>query len=124
MADKNIVKQFNRQRRRKRIRKRISGTAERPRLVVFRSAKNIYVQIVDDTQNRTILGVSTLNPDLQAELSKAKTKIDAAKLVGKSVAEKAKAKKIDTVVFDRGSYLYHGRVRAVAEAARENGLKF
>jgi large subunit ribosomal protein L18 len=124
MADKNTAKKITRQRKRKRIRKKISGTSERPRLVVFRSARNIYAQLVDDSQEKTILGVSTLNPDLQDAVAKAKTKVEAASLVGKSIAEKAKSKKINTVVFDRGSYLYHGRVKAVAEAARKNGLKF
>jgi large subunit ribosomal protein L18 len=124
MAEKNITKQLNRARKRKRIRKKINGTADRPRLVVFRSSKNIYAQLVDDSLGKTIAGVSTLNPELKSSVAKAKTKIEAAKLVGKSIAEKAKSNKIESVIFDRGSYLYHGRVKAVAEAARENGLKF
>ena len=124
MAEKNIAKQLSRARKRRRIRKKINGTADRPRLVVFRSSKNIYAQLVDDSLGKTIAGVSTLNPELKDSVAKAKTKTEAAKLVGKSIAEKAKSNKIESVIFDRGSYLYHGRVKAVAEAARENGLKF
>ena len=124
MAEKNIAKQLSRARKRRRIRKKINGTADRPRLLVFRSSKNIYAQLVDDSLGKTIAGVSTLNPELKDSVAKAKTKTEAAKLVGKSIAEKAKSNKIESVIFDRGSYLYHGRVKAVAEAARENGLKF
>ncbi len=107
-----------------RIRKKVFGTAERPRLVVFRSAKNIYAQIVDDLHNRTLTSVSTLSPDLKEKTAKAKGKITAAQLVGKRIAEKAKELNIKNVVFDRGGYMYHGRVKAVADAAREGGLHF
>ena len=124
MSDKNKVKNFRRLRKKKRIHKIVSGTSERPRLAVFRSARNIYAQLIDDVANRTLAGVSTLTPDLNGQVSKAKGKVDAAKLVGKAIADKAKALKVETVVFDRGGYLYHGRVRAFAEGARENGLKF
>ena len=124
MSDKNKVKNFRRLRKKKRIHKIVSGTSERPRLAVFRSARNIYAQLIDDVANRTLAGVSTLAPDLNAQVSKAKGKVDAAKLVGKAIDDKAKALKVETVVFDRGGYLYHGRVRAIAEGARENGLKF
>ncbi|MCH6558758.1 50S ribosomal protein L18 [candidate division KSB1 bacterium] len=124
MSDKNKVKNFRRLRKKKRIHKIVSGTSERPRLAVFRSARNIYAQLIDDVANRTLAGVSTLTPDLNGQVSKAKGKVDAAKLVGKAIADKAKALKVETVVFDRGGYLYHGRVRAIAEGARENGLKF
>lgn len=124
MSDKNKVKNFRRLRKKKRIHKIVSGTSERPRLAVFRSARNIYAQLIDDVANRTLAGVSTLTPDLNAQVSKTKGKVDAAKLVGKSIADKAKALKVETVVFDRGGYLYHGRVKAIAEGARENGLKF
>jgi len=106
------------------LRKRIFGTPEKPRLAVFRSAKNIYAQLIDDAHNTTLTGVSTLTPTLKEELSKTKSKTEAAKIVGKHLAEKAKEKKIEKVVFDRGGFLYHGRVRAVAEGARENGLVF
>ena len=124
MSDKNKIKTFRRLRKKKRIHKTVSGTGERPRLAVFRSAKNIYAQLIDDVANRTLAGVSTLSPDLNGQVSKAKGKVSAAKLVGKAIADKAKALKVETVVFDRGGYLYHGRVRAIAEGARENGLKF
>jgi large subunit ribosomal protein L18 len=124
MSDKNKVKNFRRLRKKKRIHKIVSGTSERPRLAVFRSARNIYAQLIDDVANRTLAGVSTLTPDLNGQVSEAKGKVDAAKLVGKAIADKAKALKVETVVFDRGGYLYHGRVKAIAEGARENGLKF
>ncbi|MCG8604156.1 50S ribosomal protein L18 [bacterium] len=124
MADKNKIKAQKRARKKMHLRKKVVGTSDRPRLAVFRSARNVYAQLIDDRQNMTLLGVSTLTPSLKSELSKAKTKIDAAKIVGKHVAEKAKEKKIERVIFDRGGYLYHGRVRAVAEGARENGLSF
>lgn len=119
-----MVKKSKRAQKKAHIRKRISGTAEKPRLAVFRSAKNIYAQLVDDVQNRTLAGISTLSPELRKEASKSKGKIDPAKLVGKAIAEKASKLKIETVVFDRSGYLFHGRVRAVAEGARESGLKF
>lgn len=124
MRDKNKVKNFRRLRKKKRIHKVVSGTSEKPRLAVFRSASNIYAQLIDDVANRTLAGVSTLTPDLKGQVSKMKGKVDGAKLVGKAIADKAKALKVETVVFDRGGYLYHGRVKAVAEGARENGLKF
>jgi len=124
MPDKNKVKNFRRLRKKKRIHKVVSGTSEKPRLAVFRSASNIYAQLIDDVANRTLAGVSTLTPDLKGQVSKTKGKVDAAKLVGKAIADKAKSLKVDTVVFDRGGYLYHGRVKAIAEGARENGLKF
>ncbi|RMB62784.1 50S ribosomal protein L18 [Dokdonia sinensis] len=104
-----------------RIRKNISGTAQRPRLCVFRSNKEIYAQIVDDLNGKTITAASSRDKDL------AKTegnKVETAKLVGKAVAEKAIKAGVEAVVFDRGGYLYHGRVKQLAEGAREGGLKF
>ncbi len=124
MSDKNKVKNFRRLRKKKRIHKVVSGTSEKPRLAVFRSASNIYAQLIDDVANRTLAGVSTLTPALKDQVSKTKGKVEGAKLVGKAIADKAKALKVETVVFDRGGYVYHGRVRAIAEGARENGLKF
>ncbi|TDI92840.1 MAG: 50S ribosomal protein L18 [Caldithrix sp.] len=124
MPDKNKIKTFRRLRKKKRIHKVVSGTSEKPRLAVFRSASNIYAQLIDDVANRTLAGVSTLTPALKDQVSKTKGKVEGAKLVGKAIADKAKALKVESVVFDRGGYLYHGRVRAVAEGARENGLKF
>ncbi len=104
-----------------RIRKTISGTAERPRLCVFRSNKEIYAQLVDDLSGKTITAASSRDKDIAS----AKTnKVDAAKLVGKAIAEKATKSGVEAVVFDRGGYLYHGRVKQLAEGAREGGLKF
>lgn len=104
-----------------RIRNKISGTPETPRLNVFRSAKHIYAQIIDDVNQVTLVSASTLDKDLKLENG---GNIEAAKQVGKLVAERAVAKGITSVVFDRGGYLYHGRVKALADAAREAGLKF
>ena len=103
------------------IRSKISGNEMRPRLSVFRSNKEIYVQLIDDLNGKTL---ASANSTEMADDAKGKTKTEVAKLVGKRVAEKAKDASISTVVFDRNGYLYHGRVKALAEAARENGLKF
>ena len=103
-----------------RVRAKISGTPERPRLSVFRSAKHIYAQIIDDVNGKTLGSASSLEKDFSCE----GTKTDAAKQVGVNVAERAKAKGIENVVFDRGGYVYHGRVKALAEGAREGGLQF
>jgi len=104
-----------------RIRTKVNGTSELPRLCVFRSLKNISVQIIDDTKGVTLASASSLDKDLKIKNG---GNIEAAKLVGASIAKKAKKAKIEKVVFDRGGYLYHGRVAALAEAARENGLEF
>ena len=104
-----------------RVRKKISGTAERPRLCVFRSLKNIYAQIIDDTTGTTLVSASSLDADLMANYGGNK---DAAKAVGQAVAKKALAAGIENVVFDRGGYVYHGRVAELAAGAREGGLKF
>ena len=106
--------------RHKRVRAKISGTPERPRLNVFRSETNIYAQIIDDVNGVTLVSASSLEKDFSCE----GTKSDAAKQVGINVAERAKAKGIENVVFDRGGYIYHGRVKALAEGAREGGLQF
>ncbi len=106
--------------RHKRVRSKISGTPERPRLNVFRSETNIYAQIIDDVAGNTLVSASSLEKDFSCD----GTKTDAAKKVGQMIAERAKAKGIDTVVFDRGGYVYHGRVQALAEGAREGGLQF
>jgi large subunit ribosomal protein L18 len=110
-------------RRKKRIRKKIFGVAERPRLSVFRSAKHIYAQLVDDSIGFTILTVSTLNKDVRDQVKGLK-KTEAAKVVGKIIADKAKEKGVKRIVFDRNGFLYHGRVKALAEGAREAGLEF
>ena len=104
-----------------RIRNKVSGTSELPRLCVFRSLKNISVQIIDDEKGVTLVSASSLDKDLNIKNG---GNIEASKLVGALVAKKAKKVKIKKVVFDRGGYLYHGRVKALADAARENGLEF
>ena len=114
-----LSKQDRRIRIRKRIRKTISGSASMPRLSVFRSNKDIYAQLIDDEAGKTVLSASSMKLD-----SKGKTKVQVSFEVGKSLAEKAKEAGIDSVVFDRGGYLYHGRVKSLAEGARDGGLKF
>jgi large subunit ribosomal protein L18 len=106
-----------------RLRKKVSGTPERPRLYVRRSLHHVYATLVDDVRGHTIAAASTLDNSLGGELS-SKTNVDAAKAVGSAIAAKAKAAGVSQVVFDRGGYKYHGRVRALAEAAREAGLNF
>ena len=113
-----------RERRHLRIRKKVKGTAERPRLTVFRSLNHIYAQLVDDLAGRTILTVSSRDKDVAPRLESAKGKITAGKTVGLQLAAKAKEKGIARVCFDRSGYLYHGRVKAVADGAREGGLNF
>lgn len=113
-----------RARKKRRIRKRVHGTPERPRLVVFRSNRHIYAQLVDDATHRVLTGVSSLTEALRPAVKEAKSKVEVAKAVGRGVAEKAKALNITKVVFDRGGYLYHGRVKALADGAREGGLEF
>jgi len=121
-----MAKQFPqsaRIRRHSRIRKKINSSTLRPRLSVFRSLKNIYVQVIDDSTGQTLVSASTVNPEISEKMP-IQGKIDRAKLVGSLVAQKALQKGIKRVVFDRGGYKYHGRVRALAEAARESGLEF
>ena len=107
-----------------RIHKRIEGTVARPRLVVYRSLRQISAQLVDDSAMKTLMTVTSLSKALLPEIQKAKGKIAVAKVVGKAIAEEAIKRQITQVVFDRNGYLYHGRVKAVADAAREAGLKF
>jgi len=109
--------------RHRRIRKKIFGTPERPRLAVYRSEKHIYAQIIDDTVGRTLVAASTFEKDIKERVKKT-WNVAAAKEVGKIIAERALAKGITTVVFDRGGFKYHGRIKALADAAREAGLKF
>ena len=109
-----------RQRIKYRIKKAVSGTAQRPRLVVFRSNSEIYAQIIDDTKGVTLVAASSRDKDLKAT----GTKTEKAKQVGEAIAKKALAAGIETISFDRGGYLYHGRVKSLAEGAREGGLKF
>jgi large subunit ribosomal protein L18 len=112
-----------RDRRKAHIRKKVNGTGERPRLTVFRSSKHMYAQIVDDSINKTIASISTLDEKLSAELKGLK-KSERAKKVGAAIAGLCKQKGIDKVVFDRNGFIYHGRIMALADAAREAGLKF
>jgi len=113
--DKNKL----RQKRHKRIRRNLSGTAERPRLSVFRSNKNIYAQLIDDVEGVTLASASSLDTDVSGD-----SKVEEAASVGTLIAKRAKDKDVSVVVFDRGGYQYHGRVKALADAARENGLSF
>ncbi|MDR1914086.1 MAG: 50S ribosomal protein L18 [Clostridiales bacterium] len=112
-----------REKRHYRLRHHLSGVPERPRLAVFRSKKHIYAQIIDDTVGLTLASASTMEKSLSSELEKT-SNVDAARAIGTAVAKKALDKGIKTVVFDRGGYLYHGKVKALAEAAREAGLVF
>ncbi|MBR2294205.1 MAG: 50S ribosomal protein L18 [Clostridiales bacterium] len=117
--DKNQI----RKRKHLRVRKKVSGTADCPRLCVFRSNSHIYAQIIDDTEGKTLVSASSLDKDIKSDTANGSNK-DAASKVGKLVAERALEKDIKEVVFDRGGYIYHGRVQALAEAAREAGLSF
>ena len=115
-----VNKNAKRQKRLVRVRAKISGTPERPRLNVFRSETNIYAQVIDDVAGVTLVSASSLDKEFDGKGGN----IEAARKVGKMVAERCKAKGIDTVIFDRGGYIYHGRVQALAEGAREGGLEF
>lgn len=122
---------FNRPKRREarlrrhlRLRKKIAGTTERPRLSVFRSLHHIYAQVIDDTQGITLVTASSIDPELREKLKGKCGNIEAAKVVGATIADRAVAKGIKQVVFDRGGQIFHGRVKALATAARESGLEF
>lgn len=112
-----------RQRRHRRVRKKVAGTVERPRLNVFRSLKHIYAQVIDDDQGHTLAAASTLDPELRGKLN-GLTRTERARSVGKLLGERALARGVKQVVFDRGGYKYHGRVKALAEGSREAGLEF
>ncbi len=118
-----VTRSQARKRRHIRVRKKVFGTADRPRLNVFRSLSNIYAQIIDDEAGVTLVAASTLDPQVR-EQAAGLPKLEQAKVVGKVLAERAREKGIQAVVFDRGGYVYHGRVRALAEASREGGLVF
>jgi len=118
--DKNIVKRNARIRRAQRVRSKIKGTAECPRLVVFKSLLHVYAQLVDDTARKTLTGVSSLKGSINASGNQ----VEKAKLVGAAIGKKAQEMGITQVVFDRSGYLYHGKIKALADAARESGLKF
>ena len=119
-----MKKKTSRIRARIKIRKKISGTPERPRLSVFRSLDNIYAQIIDDTTGKTLVAVSSLNKEAKEDIKSVKGKINRSKLIGSILAKKALEKDIKQVVFDRGGFRYHGRVKALADGAREGGLVF
>ena len=116
----NVSRAVTRVRRHGRIRSKVKGASERPRLAVFRSGKHIYAQVIDDVKGTTLVAASTLDKDLKG----AGDTVAGAKKVGALIAERAKAKSIENVVFDRGGFQYHGRIKALADAAREAGLKF
>ncbi|MEA5575139.1 50S ribosomal protein L18 [Anabaena sp. UHCC 0451] len=118
-----LTRRESKQRRHRRVRGKISGSAERPRLAVFRSNEHIYAQLIDDTQHQTIVAASTVEPELKSNLSSG-ANCDASAQVGKLIAVRSLEKGITKVVFDRGGNLYHGRIKALAEAAREAGLDF
>lgn len=124
MPDRILKKKAARQRRHKHILRRLRGTGERPRVVIFRSNKHIYAQAVDDLQQRTLFSASTLSKEIREQIAQTKGKTAQAKLVGLLLAETAKKNNIKKIVFDRAGYLYHGRVKALAEGAREGGLDF
>ncbi len=111
-------------RRHARSRRHLEGTSERPRLCVFRSSRHMYAQVIDDSQRRTLCAASTLDPELRSSLPGSPATVAAAKLVGELIGKRALAKGVRQVVFDRGGYQYHGRVAAVADAARAAGLQF
>ena len=123
MADKQTKKQKRLQRRKWSVRARVFGTEQRPRLSVFRSDKHIYAQVIDDIAGKTLVAASSTHDDVRGDLANGGN-VDAAKRVGKSIAERAIAAGISAVAFDRGGRQYHGRVKALADAAREGGLKF
>jgi large subunit ribosomal protein L18 len=123
MADKNKDKQIRLERRKYSIRATLAGTVQRPRLSVFRSDKHIYAQLIDDMDGKTLAAASSTLDDVRGELKNGGN-IAAAKLVGKAIAERAKAAGVTKVAFDRGGRKYHGRVKALADAAREGGLQF
>lgn len=122
MATKNLV-QFRRERRHSRLRNKLVGTTARPRLNIFRSARHIHAQIIDDTKGHTLVAASTLDKDIRTRAAQL-TKVEEAKVVGKLIAARALAKGIKQVVFDRGGFRYQGRVKSLADASREAGLEF
>ncbi|MFH1687862.1 MAG: 50S ribosomal protein L18 [bacterium] len=124
MADKNTVKSLRAERRRRRVRSKIRGTAARPRLTVAKSLKNTFVQIIDDEAGHTVCGAASNSKSVREQVESGMTRTQVAKKVGEVVARLAKEKGIEAVVFDRNRFVYHGRIRAVADGAREGGLKF
>ncbi|MFA4830943.1 MAG: 50S ribosomal protein L18 [Patescibacteria group bacterium] len=124
MNKKRITKRERRERRRLRVRAKISGTAEKPRLNIHRSLNGMYIQLIDDQEGKTLAALNSKTAEVQGDAGERKGKVAQAYLLGKLLAEKAKILKIETVVFDRAGYKYHGKIKALAEGARENGLLF
>jgi large subunit ribosomal protein L18 len=124
MADKQLIKKFKQERSKMRVRKRVKGTPSRPRLCVFRSLNNIYVQVIDDLTGKTLVSCSSIDKDMKDAVKAAKKKSELSLIIGEQVAKKAMTAGIKSVVFDRSRYQYHGRVKAVAEGARKGGLEF
>lgn len=124
MADKNVIKDRKAERRRRRVRGKVHGSAERPRFTVAKSLNRVFAQLIDDENHVTLLGLDSTSSLLKAELGEKKSKIEVARKVGEVVARLAKEKGIEQVVFDRNRNRFHGRVKALADGAREGGLKF
>jgi large subunit ribosomal protein L18 len=117
-------KKANRLKRKRRVRKKIEGSSERPRLTVFKTARHIYAQLIDDSNGITLLSASTISKDIKSKAKGIGGNIKGAKLIGETLGKKGKQKGVEEIVFDRNGFLYHGRIKALADAARENGLKF
>ena len=124
MANKQLIRQSRQARRKRRVHKKVAGTPERPRLCVFRSLRNVTAQVIDDVSGRTLVSCSSLDKDMTDLVKEVKTKSDLSFVVGENVAKRALEKGVETVVFDRNRYQYHGRVKAIADGARKAGLKF
>ncbi|MEZ0230822.1 MAG: 50S ribosomal protein L18 [Planctomycetota bacterium] len=122
--DKNQKRLFGRQIRHLRVRRKVQGTAERPRLTIFRSLTNVYCQLIDDEAGITLCSASTLSPEIKQKLGDKRGNVKASEAVGETIAKLATAKGIKTICFDRAGYKYHGRVKALADAARKAGLEF
>jgi len=122
--DKNRARREGRERRHLRVRRKVMGTAERPRLTIFRSLSNVYCQLIDDQKGLTVAAASTLNPEIKQKLGEKRGNVKASEAVGEQIAKLAQAKGIKKVCFDRAGYRYHGRVKALADAARKAGLEF
>ena len=124
MPDKNVRKSISSRRRQKRVRKKIRGAAQHPRLTVYRSLRQIYAQLIDDESGVTLFGASSLTPQIRKQVQNGDSKVEISRKVGLHLAQMAKEKSIDKVVFDRNRYRYQGRVKSLAQGAREGGLKF
>lgn len=124
MANKQLIRQSRQARRKRRVHQKVTGTPERPRLCVFRSLRNATAQLIDDVSGRTLVSCSSLDKDMADLVKEVKTKSELSFVVGENVAKRALEKGVETVVFDRNRYQYHGRVKAIADGARKAGLKF